>query len=222
MRTTRSRTGDIARIASRIRPIAEAMPGDGFEPPTQFDIVTALAFVYYAEQKCDAVALEVGLGGRLDSTNVISAPAAAVITNIGYDHMEILGDTLEKIAFEKAGVIKPGSDVVLYPQQPGVDEVFAQACRERGARAASREAGGYPPGSRRAFRARNSILRRVRTFALAWLGPHQLFNAAVAVKTAERAQHKGIPDFGGRAAQRACGCKMAGPHGVDPKRTRRS
>jgi len=181
---------DIARITNRIRPLVEAITAEGLQSPTQFDIVTALALVYYAEQKCDVVVLEVGLGGRLDSTNVIPAPAAAVITNIGYDHMEILGDTLEKIAFEKAGIIKRGCDVVLYPQQPGVDEVFASAAKERGARL---------------FRVRREDIRPVsdglagqefdfeerRGLKVPLLGQHQLLNAAVAVKTTDVLRAKG-------------------------------
>jgi dihydrofolate synthase/folylpolyglutamate synthase len=67
-----------------------------------------MGFAYFAETGCDIVVLEVGLGGRFDSTNIIKAPEAAVITRLGYDHTEVLGNTLEKIAFEKAGIIKPG------------------------------------------------------------------------------------------------------------------
>lgn len=84
---------------------------EGEEHPTEFELVTAVAFLYFAEQKCDAVVLETGLGGRLDSTNVMEKPAATIITALGYDHMDRLGDTLGKIAGEKGGIIKEGCPV---------------------------------------------------------------------------------------------------------------
>lgn len=80
------------------------------DAPTEFEILTAMGFRYFAAEKCDAVVLEVGLGGRLDATNVIPSPEAAVITNIGLEHTAILGHTLPEIAREKAGIIKPGHD----------------------------------------------------------------------------------------------------------------
>jgi dihydrofolate synthase/folylpolyglutamate synthase len=92
-----------------------------------------MAFSYYAKRGCDIVVLETGLGGRLDSTNIIGPPVAAVITAIGYDHMDVLGGTLTDIAMEKAGIIKPGCDVVLYPQEAQIDALFARVCSERDA-----------------------------------------------------------------------------------------
>ena len=94
----------LAAITETIKPHAEAME----DHPTEFEMMTAAALLWYAEEKCDVVVLEVGLGGRFDATNVIEAPEVSVIMNIGLDHTEILGDTLAKIAFEKAGIIKPG------------------------------------------------------------------------------------------------------------------
>jgi len=109
------------------------MISQGENHPTEFEIVTAIAFQYFYEKDCDIVVLEVGLGGRFDSTNVIDSPLAAVITTISYDHMAQLGDTLDKIAFEKAGIIKRGTDVVLYPR-PGSRQGFEEVCHEKGAR----------------------------------------------------------------------------------------
>ena len=91
----------LADIVSRVKPVAESMD----EHPTEFELMTAAALLWYAEEKCGIVVLEVGLGGRFDATNIIDAPEAAVIMNIGLDHTEVLGDTVEKIAFEKAGII---------------------------------------------------------------------------------------------------------------------
>lgn len=88
------------------------------EPPVEFEAVTALALLWFSRQQCDIAVLETGLGGRYDATNAIPPPLVAAITCIGLDHTELLGDTLEKIACEKCGIIKPGSTVVTYPRQP--------------------------------------------------------------------------------------------------------
>ena len=96
----------------------DAIEAEGGEKPVEFEAVTALAFLWFAREKCDLVVLETGLGGRCDATNVVPHKLVAAITKIGYDHMEVLGDTLDKIAAEKAGIIKEGTVVVNYPDQP--------------------------------------------------------------------------------------------------------
>ena len=95
-----------------------SIEAEGGEKPVEFEAVTALAFLWFAREKCDLVVLETGLGGRCDATNVVPHKLVAAITKIGYDHMEVLGDTLDKIAAEKAGIIKEGTVVVNYPDQP--------------------------------------------------------------------------------------------------------
>lgn len=110
---------DLRRLAARVRAAAETLG----EEPTDFEMITAMAFCWFEEQRCDLVVLEVGMGGRLDATNVISAPEVCAIMHIGLDHTEFLGDTVEKVAAEKAGILKPGADCVLYHQLPGVMEV---------------------------------------------------------------------------------------------------
>ncbi|MCD8051683.1 MAG: bifunctional folylpolyglutamate synthase/dihydrofolate synthase [Clostridiales bacterium] len=112
-----------------IRPKADAMA----DSPSEFELITAIAFYYFLRQRCDIVVLEVGLGGALDSTNVIGVPECAVITAIGLDHMRELGPTLTDIATAKAGIIKPGGVVVSYGGQPEADAVINRAVRERGA-----------------------------------------------------------------------------------------
>ncbi|MFT9056531.1 MAG: folylpolyglutamate synthase/dihydrofolate synthase family protein [Ethanoligenens sp.] len=103
------------------------------EHPTEFEIITALAFAYFARHSCDVVVLEVGLGGRFDATNIIHTPFASVITSISLDHTAILGGTLEKIAFEKSGIIKPGGVTITSPgQAPAVLDVISKCCAERG------------------------------------------------------------------------------------------
>ena len=98
----------LATLTERIRPIADAME----DKPTEFELITALAFAYFAECRCDVVVLEVGLGGRLDSTNVIENTALSIITGIDFDHTALLGNTIEEIAREKAGIIKAGRPVL--------------------------------------------------------------------------------------------------------------
>lgn len=106
-------------FVNRIQPAIERIQ------PSFFEITVAMAFDYFAQQRVDIAVIEVGLGGRLDSTNVIT-PEVSVITNIGWDHKDILGDTLEKIASEKAGIIKRHIPVVISEQQSDTDEVFIQ------------------------------------------------------------------------------------------------
>ena len=118
---------DLAAITEYVKPLADSMA----ESPTEFELVSCIAFEYFARMKCDIVVLEVGMGGALDSTNVIDTPEVAVITNIGLDHTEYLGDTLEKIALTKAGIFKENGRAVVYRGTPGVEAVFEQVCRQR-------------------------------------------------------------------------------------------
>lgn len=108
---------ELAALVERTMPFVQQMARNG-EVITEFELITALGLQWFARQKCDVVVLEVGLGGRLDATNVIKTPLVSVITSISLDHTAILGDTVEKIAFEKSGIIKEGGTTVCYPDQP--------------------------------------------------------------------------------------------------------
>jgi dihydrofolate synthase/folylpolyglutamate synthase len=118
---------EVVRLVGEMQPLVAQVPGI-----TTFEVMTALAFAWFAEQKVEWAVVEVGLGGRLDATNVVR-PAVAVLTSISYDHMAILGDTLAQIAAEKAGIIKPGVPVVSAPQQDEALAVIEQTCRRQGA-----------------------------------------------------------------------------------------
>lgn len=107
---------EYAAIAAIVAEKARAMAADG-EAPTSFELETAIAFLWFQRRQCDAAVIEVGLGGRLDATNVIRQPVVSVITSISYDHVNILGVTLAGIAAEKCGIIKPGGITVSYPYQ---------------------------------------------------------------------------------------------------------
>lgn len=94
------------------------------EPPTEFEFYTVAALVYFVEEQCDFAVIEAGMGGRLDATNILQNTALSIITNIGIDHKEYLGDTIEQIAQEKAGIIKPGVPVAVYPSESCAVEVI--------------------------------------------------------------------------------------------------
>ena len=123
---------DVARLTSLIKPTADELVFEEVGGPTEFEFKTAMAFVYWKEMNCDFVAVEVGLGGRLDATNVIEDPLCAVITEIGLDHQQYLGDTIEKIAAEKAGIIKAGRPVVTGVTDDRAFEVIKEIAEERG------------------------------------------------------------------------------------------
>ncbi|MGI6260061.1 MAG: bifunctional folylpolyglutamate synthase/dihydrofolate synthase [Anaerolineaceae bacterium] len=118
---------DVIRLADELRPLTEIVP-----ETTTFELTTALAFQYYFQQNIDIAVIEVGLGGRLDATNVID-PLVSVITSISYDHMSVLGSTLQEIAAEKGGIIKPGCPVVLSPQKEEAARELKTIASERGA-----------------------------------------------------------------------------------------
>lgn len=116
----------------KIKRVADLMVLEGKPHPTPFEVETAAAFLEFAQKKCDIVVLETGLGGRLDSTNIIKTPKCGIFTSISMDHMGILGDSIEKIAMEKAGIIKENMDVISYPQQEAAEAVIRKACDKMG------------------------------------------------------------------------------------------
>ncbi len=118
---------EVADIIGRIKEACDTMTAEGLAHPTVFEMETAMAMLYFTAEKCDLAVLEVGLGGRLDATNVITTAVCTVITSIGMDHMNILGSTLGQIAAEKAGIIKPGIPVVSYEQEPEAAGVIESA-----------------------------------------------------------------------------------------------
>ena len=122
---------DIGRIVSIIKEKIEIMVDKGFDYPTEFEIVTAMAFYYYFENNVDFVVLEVGLGGKYDATNVINKSEVSVITPISIDHINVLGNTISKIASEKAGIIKENSNVFIYNQSDEAKNVIKKVCDDK-------------------------------------------------------------------------------------------
>jgi dihydrofolate synthase/folylpolyglutamate synthase len=123
----------LAEIVTKIKPVLAEVTRDGFGNPTEFEIGTVIAFEFFASQAVDVAVIEVGMGGRFDATNVIQ-PVLSIITRIDFDHQQYLGNTLEEIAFEKAGIIKPGIPVVIGAQLPGMETYLSQIASSRGSR----------------------------------------------------------------------------------------
>ncbi len=180
---------DLARLTEKVKNAVETMQKDGHGMPTEFEVVCAIAFLYFEEKKCDPCVLEVGLGGRLDATNVIDRPLLSVITTISYDHMEYLGSTLTEIAGEKAGIIKEGGEVLLYPQCEESEKVFEEVCREKNA---SLHHVRMPDRTLKADLDGVSFRIGERTYRIRLLGSYQTGNAATAVSAAEILNRKGI------------------------------
>ena len=175
----------LTALVERIRPLADAMD----DHPTEFELMTAAALLWFAEERCDIVVLETGLGGRLDATNVIGAPEVCVITNIGLDHTAILGDTVEKIAAEKAGILKRGADCVLYQQQESVQAVVRGRCEALGVPLHVADFAAIVPEF-------ESLEGQVFTYrgepcAIPLLGAHQRRNAAVVLEAVEALRRRG-------------------------------
>ncbi|MCX8132266.1 MAG: bifunctional folylpolyglutamate synthase/dihydrofolate synthase [Clostridia bacterium] len=182
---------ELAELTEFVKAKTEIMVKMGENHPTEFEIVTAIAFLYFCKNSCDIVVLEVGLGGRFDATNIIKTPELAVITTINFDHTSILGNTLPEIAFEKAGIIKHGGDVLLYPQRQEVEKVFEAACKERGAilqkaEIYEAEITGFSSEGQ-SFNYKNYIGLRITL-----LGDHQVNNAVLAINAADMLNSKGF------------------------------
>ncbi len=159
------------------------------EHATEFELMFAVAILYFRQEDCDVVVLEVGMGGRLDATNVIPCPEAAVITNIGLDHTEQLGGTRGLIAAEKAGIIKPGCHTVLYHQSNEVEEVVRAVCRAQGAPLTLTAL--QTLSVLRSDQTGQSFLYRGRQYRIGLLGQYQICNAATAIDVIEVLRSRG-------------------------------
>ncbi|MBQ3100716.1 MAG: bifunctional folylpolyglutamate synthase/dihydrofolate synthase [Clostridia bacterium] len=177
---------ELAEITEFIKPYAESMS----DKPTEFELITAVAFEYFHRNGCDIVILEAGMGGEFDATNVIPAPEVAVITNIGLDHTEFLGDTLEKIAATKSGVVKKGCDCVLYPSSPEVEAAVKARCDAAGT--AMFKADFDSAVLHRAdLEGQIFDAGKYKELSLPLLGAHQIRNCAVVLCVIERLNARG-------------------------------
>jgi dihydrofolate synthase / folylpolyglutamate synthase len=189
---------EFARLAAVVRAAGERLVADNTlpAPPTFFEQVTMIAYLYFAERKVDLAVLEVGLGGRLDATNICE-PVVTAITLIGFDHQKYLGDTLASIAGEKAGIVKPGAPVVIAPQALEAMNAIAARCEEMNAPMILtsepfdvESAGGGENIGRYSFRYRGSSDDYALRLGLR--GKHQITNAMVAIHIAEQLRIAGF------------------------------
>jgi dihydrofolate synthase/folylpolyglutamate synthase len=196
---------DFAFVHDLIDRTAERLVGEGELPwhPSFFEMLTAMAFEYFARRKVDIAVLEVGMGGRLDATNVIE-PRVSVITDISLDHQKFLGNTVAEIAGEKAGIIRPGGVVVTLPQQPQANDVIGRSIMDLGARAVSAVPYVPPvsPGSAEyAVAGQQGMVSRYPLQVMGeeilvetpLVGRHQLRNIALAIAAARELGQQGFP-----------------------------
>ena len=177
---------ELAALTEYVRPHADAMA----DSPTEFELITALAMVWFARQKCDIVVLEVGMGGELDSTNIIDVPEAAVIAAMGMDHVKELGPTMADIARAKAGIIKEGGRVVSYGGNPEADEVIAAVCRARKASLRQPDFSAIVPGDF-GLEGQTFSYKGWRGLRIPLVGAYQMNNAAVVLETVEVLRQRG-------------------------------
>lgn len=183
---------DFIDLLNMMIPEIEKMEKTEWGNPSYFEILTAIGFLHFKKQKVDLAVIEVGLGGRVDGTNVIQ-PEVAVITNVGLDHTEILGNTVEKIASEKAGIIKPGIAVITGVVQPSVIKIIKNTATEQSAQLSLLDRDFH-------YRIKKIDLsgsifdyissKRLKNLKLRLLGRHQVINASLALRAVEMLQLK--------------------------------
>ena len=178
---------ELCELCERLKPITDKMT----DKPTEFELITAIAFEHFKRCGCEVVVLEVGMGGRFDSTNIIRAPLLSIITGISLDHTAFLGDTTEKIAFEKAGIIKDGAPVIFGGEDEGALRVIEEVCCERGSRL-------YRPSYSEIKNGHTSLegasfdYKNYKNVKLSLLGEYQLRNAAVVLEAVEVLREEGL------------------------------
>ena len=173
---------ELARCMTEVKLKTDELIKAGYPHPTEFEIITATAFLYYNMKKCDIVVLEVGLGGRFDSTNIIKEPLCSVICTIGYDHMQYLGDTLSEIAFEKCGIIKENCPVVCYPYyNREVTDVIKEIAKDRKAPLICVNKGNIII-KKQDFEGSIFDFSNIEDIQTSLCGEHQVYNAAVAIE----------------------------------------
>lgn len=202
---------NLSDIVTEVSKAVERVVELGYSNPTEFEIITCAGFLYFYKNNVDFAVVEVGIGGRLDSTNVIT-PILSIITSISLDHTQILGDTIDKIAYEKAGIIKEGIPVVMFPQRKQSEEVIERVCRERNCKLVKVQQNSSLYLGKENLQqvamtslegttyVSNNITQKLQITTLsndyivdlALLGKHQLLNCSVAVHSIEELIGQGI------------------------------
>jgi len=171
---------DFAKVFSQVKPSYDELASEGVAV-SEYEFLTVMAFIYFISKECEIVLMEVSMGGRMDTTNVIPAPLVTIITPISYDHMTILGNTLTEIATEKAGIIKPGTTVITASQENEVALVLEDTCKKNLVEIYS---GGSSELISRSLKGQTFRVGE-RMYETSMLGIYQLQNAAVAIRAAE-------------------------------------
>lgn len=186
---------DLVSLTEKIKATGDQMLAEGLLHPTMFEAETALAFLYFAEQKCDLVVLECGMGGRTDATNVIHSTVAAVLTSISMDHMGFLGDTLSEIAGNKAGIIKPGCTVVTLKQDPEAERAVLKQAGACGCPVVTADP-EYAVHRERGLFLQTFDYKGREKMEVTLSGEHQFENAALALEVLDVLKEKGygIPE----------------------------
>lgn len=186
---------ELASIVTEVKDAISKVDVVKFGAPTQFEIITALMFYYFAIKKVDYAVVEVGLGGRLDATNVIN-PILVILTSISFDHMNILGDTLKEIAGEKAGIIKKGCTVVSYPQETEALNVIKSKCKELNSKliVVKKEHIKQVIIDKNNFKQelKINVLDKTYDIKLSLIGEHQVLNCAVCLNAINALRESGI------------------------------
>lgn len=180
-----------AGYVTRVAAVIEEMIAEGLAHPTPFEIETAVAFLFFAEENCDLVVLEVGMGGNLDATNIIKNTILAVLVPISMDHQSFLGNTLAEIAEKKAGIIKPGCSVATVGQKPEALKVIQEVCREKGADLTVTDLEAAK-AVKEDF-AGQILEYKGETYELSLAGSYQTENAALAIEALNILDKKGYP-----------------------------
>ncbi|TVP92929.1 bifunctional folylpolyglutamate synthase/dihydrofolate synthase [Alkalibacterium sp.] len=181
---------EFIRLTEAVAPLVEEVERELDEVLYSFEILTAVALAYFSEHNCELVILEAGIGGRLDATNIIETPLAAIITSIGLDHMKVLGESKEQIALEKAGIIKHNGVVIFPEMSPSIDDIVLKKARSEKA---------VPVQIRQSdilnvrLSEDDSVFdyKDLKNISIQLLGRHQISNAVLAIETAKILQGKG-------------------------------
>lgn len=184
---------EFANLTAQVKKVIESDCSLSLEEFTYYEVLTAAAILYFKQQECDFVILEVGLGGRLDATNVIKSPLVSVISKISYDHMNVLGNSIEAITTEKAGIIKDNGLVVLSPQEfDGVQPIIEAFCRKHNASLKPVNEKELSIHSESSAFEQSFDYKDIKNIKIQLLGRHQISNAITAVEVIRALKEHGI------------------------------
>lgn len=180
---------DLCIHVDKVKSAADLIVAEGYPHPTSFEVETAVAFSYFLESGVDVVLLETGMGGRLDATNIVQKPLVEILASISMDHMQFLGNTIEEITREKAGIIKPNTDVILYPSDKNIYEQIKGVCETKQARLVMADKKAVrilcQDINGQSFSYRSSRGHYYEKITIPLLGDHQIYNAITALEVLE-------------------------------------